>query len=244
MATTTPNFGWDVPQSTDLVKDGATAIAALGNDIDTSLVDLKGGTTGQVLSKTSNTDLDFTWTALTGVDARLTLEESGYYVSSPFYGTSSSTITPTTNTTYYHPVYLSAATYDRLGISIAGYTSTGNARMGIYNCDSSGRPSTVLLDAGVVSITATGIFTVTISQIIATAGWYYLAINRQSGSSTWDGTAAQFSITNTKRNSLSALDAAPLVGYTQASVTGAFATATSLALNTSGSVATYQVRIA
>ena len=61
MATTTTNFGWDIPQSTDLVKDGATAIAALGQDIDTALVDLKGGTTGQVLSKTSNTDMDFTW---------------------------------------------------------------------------------------------------------------------------------------------------------------------------------------
>jgi len=63
MATTTPNFGFDIPQSTDLVKDGATAIAALGTDIDTAFVDLKGGTTGQVLSKASNTDLDFTWVA-------------------------------------------------------------------------------------------------------------------------------------------------------------------------------------
>jgi hypothetical protein len=35
----------------------------LGNSIDTSFVDLKGGTTGQVLSKASNTDLDFTWVA-------------------------------------------------------------------------------------------------------------------------------------------------------------------------------------
>ena len=61
MATTTTNFGWDIPQSTDLVKDGATAIAALGQDIDTALVDLKGGTTGQILSKASNTDLDYTW---------------------------------------------------------------------------------------------------------------------------------------------------------------------------------------
>lgn len=63
MATTTTNFGWDIPQSTDLVKDGATAIAALGQDIDTALVDLKGGTTGQVLAKTSGTDLDFSWVA-------------------------------------------------------------------------------------------------------------------------------------------------------------------------------------
>jgi hypothetical protein len=71
MATTTTNFGWDIPQSTDLVKDGATAIAALGQDIDTALVDLKGGTTGQVLAKASNTDLDFTWSADAGIPATI-----------------------------------------------------------------------------------------------------------------------------------------------------------------------------
>ena len=74
MATTTPNFGWPVPTSTDLVKDGATAIEALGDSIDASLLDLKGGTTGQVLSKNSNTDMDFTWVTdaagdITGVTA-------------------------------------------------------------------------------------------------------------------------------------------------------------------------------
>ena len=37
MATTTPNFGWSVPTSTDLVKDGATAIETLGDSIDASL---------------------------------------------------------------------------------------------------------------------------------------------------------------------------------------------------------------
>jgi hypothetical protein len=63
MATTTPNFGWAVPTSTDLVKDGAVAIETLGDAIDASLVDLKGGTTGQVLSKASNTDMDFSWVA-------------------------------------------------------------------------------------------------------------------------------------------------------------------------------------
>ena len=62
MATTTPNFGWAVPTSTDLVKDGAVAIETLGDSIDASLVDLKGGTTGQVLAKASGTDMDFTWT--------------------------------------------------------------------------------------------------------------------------------------------------------------------------------------
>jgi hypothetical protein len=63
MATTTPNFGWPVPTSTDLVKDGAVAIESLGDAIDASLLDLKGGTTGQVLAKATNTDMDFTWVA-------------------------------------------------------------------------------------------------------------------------------------------------------------------------------------
>ncbi len=63
MATTTPNFGWPVPTSTDLVKDGATAIEGLGDAIDASLLDLKGGTSGQVLAKNSGTDMDFIWVA-------------------------------------------------------------------------------------------------------------------------------------------------------------------------------------
>lgn len=72
MATTTPNFGWPVPTSTDLVKDGATAIEGLGDAIDASLLDLKGGTTGQVLAKASNTDMDFTWaTDASGIPATI-----------------------------------------------------------------------------------------------------------------------------------------------------------------------------
>ena len=62
MATTT-NFGWTTPDDTALVKDGAAAIRTLGSSIDTSFLDLKGGTTGQVLAKNSNTDLDFTWSS-------------------------------------------------------------------------------------------------------------------------------------------------------------------------------------
>ena len=69
MSTTTPSFGWPVPTSGDLVKNGATAIEALGDAIDSSMTDLKGGTTGQVLSKTSNTDMDFTWVAAADTNA-------------------------------------------------------------------------------------------------------------------------------------------------------------------------------
>ena len=60
MATTT-YFGWTTPDNTDLVKDGASAIRTLGSAIDASMQYLEGGTTGQILSKTSNTDMAFTW---------------------------------------------------------------------------------------------------------------------------------------------------------------------------------------
>ena len=62
MATTT-NFGWETPDDTDLVKDGAAAIRTLGSSIDTSMMDLKGGASGYILSKASATDMDFTWIA-------------------------------------------------------------------------------------------------------------------------------------------------------------------------------------
>jgi hypothetical protein len=57
-----------------LVKDGATAIETLGDSIDASLVDLKGGTTGQVLAKASNTDMDF---SLSAVDPLVILDAKG-----------------------------------------------------------------------------------------------------------------------------------------------------------------------
>lgn len=60
MATTT-NYGWETPDDTDLVKDGASAMRTLGQSIDTTFAELKGGTTGQMLTKASNTDNDYTW---------------------------------------------------------------------------------------------------------------------------------------------------------------------------------------
>lgn len=57
----TTNFNWPTPADTDYVTNGALAMRDLGDGIDTSLVDLKGGTTGQMLTKNSNTDLDFIW---------------------------------------------------------------------------------------------------------------------------------------------------------------------------------------
>jgi hypothetical protein len=61
MTNPTSNFGWQMPTASDLVTDLPADFEVFGQAVDTSLADLKGGTSGQVLSKASNTDMDFTW---------------------------------------------------------------------------------------------------------------------------------------------------------------------------------------
>jgi len=63
-----------MPTPTDLVTDLPADFEVFGQAVDSDFADLLGGTTGQILSKTSNTDLDFTWVAanpgdITGVTA-------------------------------------------------------------------------------------------------------------------------------------------------------------------------------
>lgn len=56
-----------MPTNSDLVTDLPADFEVFGQAVDTSLADLKGGTTGQVLSKASNTDMDFTWSNDAGI---------------------------------------------------------------------------------------------------------------------------------------------------------------------------------
>lgn len=61
MANPTTYFGWVMPNSADLVTDLPADFNVFGQGVDTSMQDLLGGTTGQILSKTSGTNMDFTW---------------------------------------------------------------------------------------------------------------------------------------------------------------------------------------
>ena len=63
MSNPTSNFGWQMPTPTDLVTDLPADFEVFGQAVDTDFVDLLGGTTGQVLAKASNADLDFVWSA-------------------------------------------------------------------------------------------------------------------------------------------------------------------------------------
>jgi len=119
---TTTNFGWTTPADTDLVKDGAAAIRTLGNGIDTSLLDLKGGTTGQILSKASNTDLDYTWIAndqgdITAVSAGVGISVASGTGPIPVITNSSTDLITTAGDLLYGTA---ADTVARLGIGTAG----------------------------------------------------------------------------------------------------------------------------
>ena len=61
MANPTTYFGWVMPNSADLVTDLPADFNVFGQGVDTSMSQLLGGTTGQVLSKTSGTNMAFTW---------------------------------------------------------------------------------------------------------------------------------------------------------------------------------------
>ncbi len=50
-----------MPTSTDLVTDLPADFEVFGQAVATSMADLLGGTTGQILAKATNTDMDFTW---------------------------------------------------------------------------------------------------------------------------------------------------------------------------------------
>jgi hypothetical protein len=166
MATTTPNFGWPVPTSTDLVKDGATAIEALGDSIDASLLDLKGGTTGQVLSKNSNTDMDFVWVTDAGGD--ITGVTAGTGISG---GGTSGTVTVTNSmaTAIDAKGDLIAGTgadaFARLAVGTNGQVLTADSAetTGMKWATSSAAKSYSLLNAGGTALTGSG--TITISGI-------------------------------------------------------------------------------
>ena len=82
MSNPTTPFSWQMPTSTDLVTDLPADFEVFGQAVATSMADLLGGTTGQILSKTSNTDMDFTWIAndqgdITGITATSPLTGGG-----------------------------------------------------------------------------------------------------------------------------------------------------------------------
>ena len=139
MATTTPNYGWDVPTSTDYVKDGATAIETLGDDIDASLFSITGGKNvgHQFISATS-----FTTASTVTIDNVFTSAYQDYLITldlDTVSGTDNHTLkmrvggtTPVVNLYYYNAVFQAVGSS-----TVSGTFGSGTAGFqDISRCDS------------------------------------------------------------------------------------------------------------
>jgi hypothetical protein len=159
---------------------------------------------------------------------------SGYYYRSPSPSSITATAVAAVNTSYYHPFFVSVATtFDRIQAR-AGSTFSGSAvvRLGIYGT-TAGKPSTLILDAGTISLAAafaTG--SITISQTLQ-PGLYWLTANSQTAATvnTYYGVQASGAVAYIGQPILT--DYTTVVYFTQASVTGAFANAGTLVNGTS-----------
>jgi hypothetical protein len=78
MANPTTYFGWVMPTSSSLVTNLPADFNTFGQGVDTSMQDLLGGTTGQVLSKTSGTNMDFTWVTPTFIATTYSAKTAAY----------------------------------------------------------------------------------------------------------------------------------------------------------------------
>jgi hypothetical protein len=159
--------------------------------------------------------------------AILPLRSAAYYAN----GNYNATVTPVTNTTYYHPFFVpNSVTLDRL-VFITGSTFSGTStvRMGIY-ADNNGIPGNLILDAGTGSgTTINQTVQITISQSLSAGNIYWLAFNSQTAA----GTNTYYGVSNSSIAGLQIMQFMTnsvfvnQVAYSQASVTGAFANAVS-----------------
>jgi len=133
MSNPTSNFGWQMPTPTDLVTDLPADFEVFGQAVDTSLADLKGGTTGQVLSKTTNADMDFTWVAPTagdieGVTAGVGISGGGTSGTVTITNDMATTITASGDIV----VGKGSGTYDNLPIGTTGQILTADTTISPY----------------------------------------------------------------------------------------------------------------
>jgi hypothetical protein len=182
MANPTTNFGWVMPTSTDLVTDLPADFAVFGQAVDTSMADLKGGTTGQILSKATNADMDFTW--VTNDVGDITAVTAGTGISGG--GTSGAvTITndmATTITTNGDLIYgTGSGTYTRRGIGSTGQILTVTGGVPTWSTPASTSPTFVgAIAYGAVNLawnnTATAVSSLT-SEVIDTDGFHSTSSN-------------------------------------------------------------------
>jgi hypothetical protein len=154
--------------------------------------------------------------------------QTGFFIRTPQPVLNSTGVT--NNQAIYAPIYVKGTkTFDRIAISTsATFSGSASVRLGIYNSGTDGKPSTVVLDAGTVSPTASStIYQITINQTLS-EGIYWVVFVQQTAPTVGNyvgATNSAGSINNLMNAMSGSISGNTYMGYSQNSVTGALATA-------------------
>ena len=128
MSNPTTPFSWQMPTATDLVTDLPADFEVFGQAVATSMADLLGGTSGQILAKNSNTDMDFVWIAndqgdITAVTAGTGISGGGTSGAVTITNSMATEITAKGDLI----VGTGSATFDNLGVGTNGHVLTADS---------------------------------------------------------------------------------------------------------------------
>jgi hypothetical protein len=166
------------PQGTAGTAGANGATGATGPGLPT------GGTVNQVLTKINSTDYSTQWSDPVTSDYL-----GGTRGSANWWLNQSGSVTTQSVSALYNYIVLSAfyipetVTVDRVAVHVS-VLGSGDIRLGLYTHDATtGRPSSILADWGLVSTTTTGVKELTISYTF-NKGWYWFAHCWQTSNTT------------------------------------------------------------
>jgi hypothetical protein len=220
MSNPTTPFSWQMPTATDLVTDLPADFQVFGQAVATSMADLLGGTTGQVLSKTTNADMDFTWVTdpggdITGVTAGVGITGGG--TSGTVTVTNDMATTITTNGDLLYGT--GSGTYARRAIGSTGNVLTVSGGIPVWSAPAGGGKVLQVVSANYSTATSNSTSTyadtgLTASITPSAATSKVLVIVSQNGCTKSAGNASNRIALRLLRGATSILTAGDYFGYT------------------------------